>query len=185
METEIKLRLAGAVRAKRLLASLGFTVTRPRIFEINFVFDTPAGSLRRDRKLLRLRQAGGLHTVTFKGPPAAGRHKSREEAECEYGNPAGMRRILAGLGFVPVFRYEKYRTELMGADGAGVVMLDQTPIGDFLELEGSPRWIDRTARKLGFAPADYITSSYGRLYLEYCAERGTEPGDMVFISRRK
>jgi hypothetical protein len=54
------------------------------------------------------------------------------------------------------------------------------PIGTYLELEGAPRWIDRTARALGFGPPDYITASYGRLYLEWCAREGREPSHMVF-----
>jgi hypothetical protein len=35
-------------------------------------------------------------------------------------------------------------------------MLDETPAGVFLELEGPSRWIDRTARRLGFAESDYL-----------------------------
>ena len=58
--------------------------------------------------------------------------------------------------------------------------LDETPIGMFMELEGTPTWIDRTARKLGFGQPDYITASYGRLYLDWCREHGVKPGNMVF-----
>ena len=36
------------------------------------------------------------------------------------------------------------------------------------------------ARRLGFAESEYITASYGRVYLDWCAARGAEPGDMVF-----
>jgi len=63
------------------------------------------------------------------------------------------------------------------------VLLDETPIGNFLELEGSPRWIDRTARRLGFSPKDYINRSYGYLYLAWCRERRIRPKDMVFKNR--
>jgi adenylate cyclase class 2 len=185
VETEIKLRLNNVADVRRLLVRLGFTVSRRRTFEVNLVFDTPSAALRNSRKLLRLRLAGGVQTVTFKGPPIAGPHKSREEVECEVSNAAAMQRIFEGLGLCLAFRYEKYRTEFVGPDRAGVVMLDQTPIGDFLELEGAPRWIDRTARTLGFSSADYITVSYGSLYLEYCVENGVEPSNMVFTSRRK
>ena len=45
--------------------------------------------------------------------------------------------------------------------------LDETPIGDFLELEGERRAIDRSARLLGYGPADYIARSYGALYMEH------------------
>jgi hypothetical protein len=58
--------------------------------------------------------------------------------------------------------------------------LDETPIGNFLELEGSPRWIDRTARLLGFSSSDYINRSYGYLYLAFCRERRIRPKDMLF-----
>jgi adenylate cyclase, class 2 len=179
-ETEIKLRLDSAAAARRLLRGLGFSIAKRRVFEINIIFDTAAGALRKGRKLLRLRQAGRRHTLAFKGPPTAGRFKSREEAQTEFSDPAAMRRILERLAYKPVFRYEKYRTEYRGADGAGVVVLDETSIGAFLELEGPPRWIDRTARTLGFSKADYVTASYGRLYLEHCRARGVEPGNMVF-----
>jgi adenylate cyclase, class 2 len=180
VETEIKLRLVRAAATRRLLGRLGFEVTRRRVFEINLVFDTPTGALRRQRKLLRLRQAGDVRTITFKGPPVASRHKSREEVESGFADMAAMRRLLDGLGFSLVFRYEKYRTEYQGADPGGVVMLDRTPIGDFLELEGGARWIDRTALALGFSLTDYITASYARLYLEDCEAKGVEPGNMVF-----
>ena len=91
--------------------------------------------------------------------------------------------FLKGLGYEPVFRYEKYRTEFTRPGHAGAVMLDETPIGDYLELEGSPRWIERTARALGKSPAEFITASYGALYREHCQARGAVPGNMVF--RRK
>jgi adenylate cyclase class 2 len=56
----------------------------------------------------------------------------------------------------------------------------ETPIGVYLELEGAPRWIDATARRLGFKRADYITDSYGRLYFVWCEQRGVHPTHMVF-----
>ncbi len=61
--------------------------------------------------------------------------------------------------------------------------LDETPIGIYLELEGTPAWIDRTARRIGFREEDYITESYGRLYLDWCRKNRVKPGDMVFEDR--
>ena len=60
----------------------------------------------------------------------------------------------------------------------------ETPIGNFLEIEGRPRWIDRTARVLGFSTTDYITRSYGYLYLAYCRERRLPAKDMLFADKR-
>jgi len=53
-------------------------------------------------------------------------------------------------------------------------------MGCYVELEGAPRWIDRTARRLGFNRELYITASYPTLYLEFCKEKRVEPRDMIF-----
>jgi|SRR5271157_499655 len=178
-ETEIKLAAADAATARRLLRRAGFRVSRRRVFEANTLFDTLVLSLRVSRQLLRVREAGGVVTLTYKGPPAPGRHKSREELELELSAAPPMAAILQRLGFQPVFRYEKYRTEYRRPGSSGVATVDETPVGVFLELEGPPRWIDRTARALGFGEGDYITASYGRLYLEWCQRNGVPPGDML------
>jgi adenylate cyclase class 2 len=183
-ETEIKLALPEAAAARRLLRAAGFRVFRRRVFEANVVFDTPKLALRGSRRLLRIREAGGRATVTYKGPPLIAKHKTRQELELEISSPRTLTAILEQLGYRPAFRYEKYRTEYHQPGGAGIAMLDETPVGIYLEIEGSPRWIDRTARAMGFEEGDYITASYGRLYLEWCERRGRQPGNMVFPRRR-
>jgi adenylate cyclase class 2 len=183
VETEIKLRIGSAGDARRLLRVHGFCIAKRRVFESNTIFDTPDLALRRRGNLLRLRQAGTRHILTVKGPPLAGAYKSRAEYESEFSDPAAMAAIFRQLGYTAVFRYEKYRTEYAQAGGGGTVMLDETPIGAFLELEGSPRWIDRTARELGFPPAAYITASYGYLYMAHCQSQGITPRHMVFSAR--
>jgi len=184
-ETEIKLAVESAQATRRLLRAAGFTVSRRRVFESNIIFDTPRLTLRKADTLLRVRRAGGLSTITYKGRPAVARHKSREELELEISDAGTMSAIIQRLGLGPVFRYEKYRTEYRQSRGAGMAMLDETPVGVYLELEGSPRWIDRTARQLGFGEQDYIVRSYARLYLEWCRRKRVKPGDMVFGRTRK
>ncbi len=179
-ETEIKLAVPDAKTARDLLRAAGFQVSKRRVFETNLVFDTPEMSMRRASTLLRVRQAGGAATLTFKGPPDVGRHKSREELELEISDARAMGAIIERLGLGPVFRYDKYRTEYRQPGHSGMAMLDETPVGVYLELEGPPAWIDRTARKLGFVEEDYITTSYARLYLEWCERSGVRPKDMVF-----
>jgi len=179
-EVEIKLAVANAAAARRLLRGAGFQVARRRLFERNILFDTAAGTLRTAHCLLRVREAAGEVKLTFKGPPEPGPHKSREELETEVASARVFVAVLERLGFGPVFRYEKYRTEFRQAGRGGIATVDETPIGVYVELEGSPAWIDRTARKLGFAPDRYITASYGSLYLDWCRERGIEPSDMIF-----
>jgi adenylate cyclase, class 2 len=179
-ETEIKLPAADAVSAKRILYRAGFRVYKRRVFEDNTVFDTPRLTLRKAATLLRLREAGGKAIVTFKGRPIPGKHKSREELEVEVSDPATLRAIVERLGYQPIFRYQKYRTEYKQPSRAGVATLDETPIGTYLELEGEPRWIDRTARGLGFREADYIVSSYARLYFDWCKQHRIKPTNMVW-----
>lgn len=179
-ETEIKLAVPDVRTARRLIRAAGFTVSRRRVFESNVIFDTARHTLRRTSTLLRLRQAGGLTTVTYKGRPAVAKYKSREELELAITDAPTMDAIFGRLGYRPVFRYEKYRTEYRQSRGAGMATLDETPVGIYLELEGAPAWIDRTARRMGFAERDYITSSYARLYLEWCRKNRVKPSNMVF-----
>jgi len=184
-ETEIKLQMASARSARRLLLQAGFVIQIRRVFEVNIIFDTPDNALRRKNNLLRLRQAGRRAIFTFKGATQPSRYKSRDEIESDVADPQALTTILAGLGYQAVFRYEKFRTVYHKPNRPGSVMLDETPIGDYLELEGSPAWIDRTARALGRSPADYITASYGALYLADCQAKGVEPHHMVFGRGRR
>jgi adenylate cyclase class 2 len=179
-ETEIKLAVRDAKSARQRLRVAGFSVSRRRVFEVNLVFDTADMALRRSSRLLRLRQAGSTVTLTYKGVPEAGKHKSREELEVEVADLEAMSEIAGRLGYRQVFRYEKYRTEYGQKLHHGVATVDETPIGVFLELEGTAPWIDRTARKLGFHEDAYITASYGRLYLEWCAAHEIAPSNMIF-----
>jgi len=180
-EIEIKLRVEGDLGTMRdLLRTAGLRISKPRLFESNMLFDRAERNLRDTSQLLRLRRVGDACILTYKGMPAPGKHKSREEIETGILNEGNMALILARLGFEPVFRYEKYRTEYEAPGQAGVVTLDETPIGIYVEIEGSPAWIDAVALSLGFSEQQYITKSYGSLYLDYCREHGVTPANMVF-----
>jgi adenylate cyclase class 2 len=184
VETEIKLRLAGsAAEALQRIEQRGYQVRTPRTLQVDQVFDRPTGDLRQARQLLRVRSENGRAILTYKGPPFPGRYKSREEIEATTPDTAPLLSILDRLGYVPSFRYEKYRTTFVLSEGQGddpgILALDETPIGVFLELEGPEYWIDRTALRLGFSPEDYITQSYASLYLDHVAAHGGTP-NMVF-----
>ncbi len=183
IETEVKLRLPDRPAILERIHRLGLAISAPRQFESNTLYDSPDHNLRDRNMLLRLRQLGGEAVITWKGPGNPGPHKSRPELETTVGSLETMHQILTQIGFAQTFRYEKYRTEFAAKDDHGVVTLDETPIGDFLELEGPGEWIDTTADRLGFSSRDYILESYGRLYLADCARRGVEPSNMVFASR--
>jgi len=180
-EVEVKLRVEDPRDAAALLSADGFRVIHPRAFEANVLFDTPERSLRAERRLLRVREFGGVATFTYKGTPETGRHKSREELETEVADAETLRVMLGRLGYLPFFRYEKYRTIFQQpGETAGQAVLDETPIGCWIELEGTPEWIDASAARLGFTQQQYITESYGALWLLHCREHGIVSNDMVF-----
>jgi adenylate cyclase class 2 len=89
-----------------------------------------------------------------------------------------MDAILGALGYSPSFRYEKFRAEW--ASGKGKVVVDETPIGNFCEIEGPSRWIDSTARKLGVSPADYITKNYATLFADWKQATKSPAREMTF-----
>jgi adenylate cyclase class 2 len=182
-EVEIKLTVAGAVAGRRLLRGAGFRVVEPRIFEDNLVFDTPGRSLRGAGELLRLRVLGRKGTLTYKSPGVPGKHKDREEIEIKNIDPRTALALLTRLRFELAFRYQKYRTEFQRPGAAGVATLDETPVGVFLELEGRPAWIDRTARQLGYLEADYVRASYAQLYHDWARRHKVQPEHMVFPGR--
>jgi len=179
-EIEIKLPIPSAEQGRNLLRQAGFSVVVDRVFETNIVFDFPDQRFRRERKLLRLRCAGARSVLTYKGTPEEGPLKSREEIELEASDPRQAKLLFERLGLQQAFVYEKYRTEYQRAGAGAMVMLDETPIGDFLEIEGTPEEIASTAGQMGFGPNRYINSSYGTLYRDWCRERKLEPSNMTF-----
>jgi adenylate cyclase class 2 len=182
VETEVKIPVGNAEEIVDRVRKVGFTIAVPRVFEANTLFDKPDKELGKAGMLLRLREVGGKSVITWKGPGQPGPHKSRPEIETTVGSAEDLGQILEKLGYRRSFRYEKYRTEFKREGKDGVLTVDETPIGNFLELEGPGDWIDRTARELGFGEKQYILESYGRLYLEHCERRGLKPADMTFSS---
>ncbi len=181
-EIEIKLRVVDRAAVVRRIGELGWRSRGGRQLERNWVYDEPDGALRAAGCLLRVRDFAGTCLMTFKMPSdSAGPHKVKEELEIEASDCATLQRILEGLGYGASWRYEKYRTYFELAGAAGEIVLDETPIGDFLELEGESDWIDRTAVELGFGPADYVTETYGALFEEYRARHAGVGRDMVFL----
>ena len=138
------------------------------------LYDDATGSLRLSGRVLRLRRALGTAVVTYKGPGTiADDVKSREELEVVVSSAEACERIFAGLGLLPRLRYQKYRA--LYRHGEAELFVDETPIGTFFEIEGSPEAIHRAATALGFTKADYLLESYVGLFF---ASGGS--GDLVF-----
>src|SRR6201997_3229948 len=177
-EIEIKFRVENLRTLARKLGAAGFRLETPRTHEMNTLYDLPGQKLRRRKELLRLREFGSSWKLTHKSGGKIARHSSRTELETEVGDGRKMDAILRALGYFPSFRYEKFRAEW--TDGKGQVVVDHTPIGDFCEIEGKPRWIDSTARKLGVSRTDYITKNYATLFSEWKRETKSSAAEMTF-----
>ncbi len=177
-EIEIKFRIDNLPALTRALKQAGFKQVTRSTHEMNSLYDLPGQKLRKRGELLRLRKYGETWVLTHKAKGSAGRHKVRVELETRVENGEQMDAILRALGFAPTFRYEKYRAEW--SDGTGHVVLDETPIGNFGEIEGPPRWIDRTARALGVARTDYITQTYAPMFFEWKRRTGSKATEMTF-----
>lgn len=206
-EVEVKLRVEDLGALRRQLAQIG-ALPSGRVFESNTLYDTPAAKLRRAGQLLRIRTeipvARSNHTppridaqqtwaiLTYKGSvkrsvptPRSSRlrkkYKEREEFELRAQNPEMLARIITALGYRPSFCYEKYRTAYRLPDCPGLALdVDETPVGIFLELEGSRRTIDRAAKLLGYSSEDYSVASYWEVYRNHCRRAGTPVRNMVF-----
>ncbi len=177
-EVEIKFRVTDVRRLEQSLTDAGFQLKTPPTHEMNSLYDRPGNPLRRQGAILRLRKYGEHWRLTHKAKGVAGRYKTREEHETGVESGAEIDAILRALGYAPSFVYEKFRSEW--SDGKGEVVVDHTPIGVVAEIEGAPRWIDRTARALGVDSRDYITKSYGELFLEWKKATGSPAANMTF-----
>jgi adenylate cyclase class 2 len=177
-EIEIKFRVEDVRALARKLRTAGFRLVTPRTHEMNTLYDLPGEVLRGRKELLRLREYGSEWTLTHKAGKKTGRHSSRVELETGVNDGKKMDLILRALGYSPSFRYEKFRAEW--TDRKGQVVVDETPIGNFCEIEGAPRWIDATAKRLGVRQADYITKNYAGLFLEWKARTKSRAEEMTF-----
>lgn len=177
-EVEIKFRVDDVRALNRRLRKSGFRLITRRTREMNTLYDLPGQLLRQRGELLRLRKYGSDWLLTHKAKGKAGRHKTRVENETRVADGPRMEAILRALQFSPTFRYEKFRAEW--SDGKGHVVVDETPIGNFGEIEGPARWIDRTAQLLQIPPSDYITSTYADLFFRWKRQTKSPANEMTF-----
>jgi adenylate cyclase, class 2 len=177
-EVEIKFRVQNLQALARKLKEAKFRLMTPRTHEMNTLYDLPGEVLRKRKELLRLRQYGSEWKLTHKSGTKSARHSSREELETKIEDGKQMEAILRSLGYSPSFRYEKFRAEW--SDGKGNVVVDHTPIGDFAEIEGQPRWIDQTANKLGVTRDQYIMKNYATLFADWKEETRSTAKEMTF-----
>ena len=176
-EVEIKFVAHDLEGIRTRLRELKFREETPRTNEMNTLFDN-GGEMRRRGEVLRIRKYGDKWTVTHKAKSQDARHKTRVETETKVADGESLEGIFRAMGFEPVFRYEKFRSEW--SDGQGHVVLDETPIGNLGEIEGPPDWIDKVASQLGLKDTDYIIKSYVELFNDWTRKTRSIAQNMTF-----
>jgi len=189
-EIELKFPVSDSAALQNLLPALGFHLDTPRTFESNTLYDTPTRDLRAQKQLLRIRQYGAVYTLTHKrtagpeDPEHPSRYKVRIETETTVSDPVALGQVFEQLGYQPVFCYEKYRTEWSGFDpltgSTPHLVIDETPIGTYAELEGPTSWIDRMLVDLGIDINSCLTDSYGKLFLDWKQRTSSSAENLTF-----
>jgi adenylate cyclase class 2 len=181
-EIEIKFRVDNVRELTRRLRAAKFRQVTRRAHESNTLYDLPGQPLRKRSELLRLRKYGNSWLLTHKAKSKVSRHKTRVETQTGIEDGEQFEKILLALGYIPSFCYEKFRAEW--SDGKGHVVLDETPIGFFGEIEGPSLWIDQTARRLGIDRQSYITDSYAELFFAWKKRTRSPAKEMTFRAVR-
>jgi len=144
--------------------------------EENVIYDRK-DRLQKRGEVLRLRRDRKGWWLTFKGAATfEDGVKVRLERQTEVENGDELHAILLGLGYEVVKRYEKKREEWRL--GGVMVALDHTPIGDFVEFEGSGA--AKVARRCEFDVEQAETRTYLELYEDYRRQHPEAPPNMVF-----
>ncbi|MGQ9618875.1 MAG: class IV adenylate cyclase [Candidatus Aminicenantia bacterium] len=173
IEKEIKIKVSSPKSLIPTILKSGFQLWKKRYFEDNLLFDFQEKPLLKRGCILRLRIVNGKGTLTYKEPSSLSSiMKVRKEIETSVENVPSISRILINLGLSVIFRYQKYRR--IYKKGNILLSIDETPIGNFIELEGEEYEIIAIAEELGFSASQFIKESYMELFYK---ER---EGNMVF-----
>jgi adenylate cyclase class 2 len=194
-EIEAKFYLNDLSKIETRLRALGAQLVQPRTREVNLRFDTPGRDLRRERRVLRLRQDEAARLTYKDGTILEGGAFSRREIEFVVSDFNAAQQFIEALGYEVVFIYEKYRTTytLMplasqaSKTPGGLethLMLDALPYGDFVEIEGEMDRLKPVALQLGLDWDAAIPASYHELFDRVSTSRKLTFRDLTYENFR-
>ena len=189
-EIEAKFYVKDLGKVEARLRELGARLLRPRVHELNLRYDRPDGCLRREHRVLRLRQSDDIR-LTYKGPSSiVDGAMSRQEIEFTVGDFEAAKAFLEALDYQLVVLYEKYRTTYtietseVSKDLGGLsalIMLDELPYGNFVEIEGPcAASIHVAADSLNLKWDAAIAESYLALFEQLRGKLGFTFRDLTF-----
>jgi len=162
IEIEVKIKIDDPEEIKERIVALNAEMDRDRHWEENTLYDFATKGLYKKHHALRVRKVNRKIFLTFKGATQKSRKfKIREEYETEVRNEKQLKKILKSLGLQPVFTYNKYRTVFRKKRLK--ICLDETSVGNYLELEGKQNEIVRFAEALHLSKKDFIKKDYIQL----------------------
>ncbi len=173
VETEVKITISNINELKQKLQAVKAELFKARALQSDVYFDNKK-KLKKTDQSLRLRDNVLL---TYKGPKQSKQMKIREEIEIMVDNGKNLVSILEKVGYLPAGKKEKYRESYVL--GLTKIFIDETPMGNFIEIEGTKEGVLKAAEKLGFTKKQFIIESYTKLWKEY-ADKSKIKGDMVF-----
>jgi predicted adenylyl cyclase CyaB len=181
IEIEVKFRIGSIEEFSGRLRKAGAKLVKTG-FERNIKYDRN-GELNGKRELLRLRDYAGEADITHKRKarqdPAHKGFKVREETVVNIESFERGKKLLEMLGYEKDWIYEK-KQQVWVLDGVEVFVDEMPQIGNFMEIEGSPEEIKRTAAALGLHMKDALTTSYADEYEAYMKKNRLPFGDLVF-----
>lgn len=176
VEREVKFAGVDLDQLRSRLLELEAERVGPPSDEDNWLLDR-RGELASSAGVLRVRRDGQGALITFKGAASfEGATKVRRELEVRVESADDALTLFRALGYEVVRRYQKIREEWRL--GSETICLDHTPIGDFVEFEGSKA--EAVAKRCGFDVATAMRKSYLMLYDDHLAANPEAPRDMIF-----
>lgn len=137
LEVELKARVRDLDAVRERLRSM-HAVFESAGLERDVYFNAPSRDFGKTDEALRLREAGGRYTLTYKGSRSRDHPvKAREEIICGVESGEAMGKILEVLGFSAVAEVRKWREYYRL--GKTIVTLDRVEnLGEFIEIEMDP-----------------------------------------------
>ena len=179
-EIEAKFYVNNLSKIEVRLQELEARLIQARVHEKNLRFDTPDQSLRKEGRVLRLRQDDAVR-MTYKGlSEKCEGVMSRAEIEFIVEDFEKAKQFLESLGYKLVIFYEKYRTtyELDNTH----IMLDELPYGNFIEIEGRDSASIHTMAEKLHIKWEPIATSYHGLFERVCGPRKLDPSLLTFTA---
>ena len=178
-EREIKYYIQDLEKIAERLRLCGADLTRPRTLERNLRLDTDDHELANDGRLLRVRSDDKV-SVTYKADARVeGGVIARTEIEFEADDARVVQKLFEALGYKVVVTYEKYRSRYKLGDV--VVVLDELPFGDFVEIEApNNTLIEGVSQMLGLDFSKGMAINYLGLFDIFKSHRDVDFDDLTF-----